>query len=130
MSQSANEITAALLIAIPKRFPGVRVWRQNTGGGVGMSTVHQAVALIRSGMYAQAIKLLTSRPMTWGIDGCGDISGIGPGGRRIEIEVKAGRDRQSEAQKNFERMIKDLGGVYLIARGVECTMELLAEALK
>ncbi len=126
MPMTANELTAALLIEIPKRFPNVRVWRQNTGGGIGMSTVKQAVALIRSGQYAKAISLLLSRPIKWGVEGAGDISGLhGPHGRRIEIEIKADGDKQSEQQRAFQSMVERLGGVYILARDVEgCLMEL------
>lgn len=123
---TANEITASLLIEIPKRFPHVRVWRQNSGGGIGMSTVKQAVALLRKGKVTEAIRLLTSRPIKWGIEGCADISGIiGPRGQRLELEVKAEGDKQSADQLAFEGMIIRAGGLYLVARSVEeCLREM------
>jgi hypothetical protein len=143
---TANELTAALLIEIPKRFPRVRVWRQNTGGGIGMSTVKQAVAMIRSGQYAKAIALLISRPIKWGVEGAGDISGIArvtvlrhvghpwtdtefEYGVRLEIEVKIGSDEQSEEQKGFQSMIQGFGGIYIIARELEQCLKDLGNAL-
>jgi hypothetical protein len=108
---SANPLTAALLIEIPKRFPETRVWRNNridvmaTGRGGNMRRVQA------------------------GIDGQGDLSGIiGPTGTRLEIEVKAGNDRQSDKQRAFQAMIERAGGVYLIARDLEQCIRDLAWA--
>lgn len=133
-SLSANELTARLLIEIPKRFPRARVWRSNTGAGIGMSTVKKAVEQIRRGETTGAIKTLLSRPIKWGVVGGGDISGVFPmlctnalrknDGLRVyalrcELEVKAEGDRQSQDQKNFEAMIDAAGGIYIVARSVE-----------
>lgn len=125
----ANKLTAELLIEIPKRLPACRVWRQNTGGGVGMSTVRQAIALLRSGKISEAIQLLSSRPIKWGIEGAGDISGVGPEGIRIECEVKAGSDRLSDEQRAFGVMIERAGGVYVVARDVDGAIEELSAKL-
>lgn len=107
MSDSANAITARLLIEVPRRFPGVRCWRQNSG----------------------ALKDATGRVVRYGIIGGGDISGIAPGGRRIEIEVKAGKDRMSEQQRNFAAMIRAAGGLYLVCVDVETTLRELEKEL-
>lgn len=37
-------------------------------------------------------------------------------GRSVKIEIKIGRDRQSEAQKRYQRSVEQAGGVYYIAR--------------
>lgn len=98
MSTPANRLTAELLIEIPKRFPGVRVWRANR---------IDAVAHNRDG---------STRRIKAGIDGQADLSGIiGPDGRRLEIEIKVGKDRQSLKQRAFDQMIISLGGLYIIA---------------
>lgn len=47
--------------------------------------------------------------------GSADISAI-INGRAVRIEVKAGADRQSEAQKIYERNVVAAGGIYLVAR--------------
>lgn len=101
---TANEITAALLIQIPQRFPNIRVWRNNR---------IDAVVLRRGG---------SKQKVSAGVDGQADLSGIvGPLGRRLEIEVKACKDRMRDSQKGFARMITDLGGIYIVARDVaEC----------
>ena len=113
MSTPANKITADLLEKISQRFfPRVIVWRNNrvkakvTGAG--------------------------GRPrfLDAGIDGQADISGIaGPHGRRVEIEVKAGRDELSANQKAFRTMILDHGGIYIEAREVDAALGELAERL-
>ncbi|MBV9082489.1 MAG: hypothetical protein JOZ62_07440 [Acidobacteriaceae bacterium] len=102
---AANEMTAELLIEIPERFPNIRIWRNNR---------IKAMAVGRGGKQ---------RLVSAGVDGQADLSGIlGPTGRRLEIEVKAGRDELFTAQINFGRMIRDHGGVYLIARNVEALL--------
>jgi hypothetical protein len=50
-----------------------------------------------------------------GTPGSADISAT-IRGRSVKIEVKYGKDRQSEAQKVYQKMIEDAGGVYYISR--------------
>lgn len=52
---------------------------------------------------------------TSGQRGTADISAIIQG-CSIKIEVKIGRDRQSPAQKEYQRQVEQSGGVYFIAR--------------
>lgn len=114
-----NKLTADLLIQIPARFPNIRVWRTNTGGAVPMGIVRAAVAMIRTGKIEAGCQML-QRPTKFGILGGGDISGvIGPSGRVLSIEVKWGADKQSEEQRAFEAMLRERGGLYIIARDVE-----------
>lgn len=40
-------------------------------------------------------------------------------GRSVKIEVKIGRDRQSEAQKKYQREVETAGGLYVIATSFE-----------
>lgn len=123
---TTNQLTFTLLSEAPRRMPNLRLWRNNTGGGVGMATVKQAVAAIHLGDHRGAVYLLSSRPVKFGLEGSADLSGImGPSGRRVEIEVKAGRDKQSMEQQGFQGMITALGGIYLVARDAEeCLREL------
>ena len=118
-----NALTASLLAEIPKHFPNIRVWRQNTGAGVPMSTVKAAIALIVSGKIASGVAMLR-RPTRFGIVGGGDLSGIiGPLGRRLECEIKVGRDKQSPEQIAFGVMIEERGGLYLVVRDVPGCLE-------
>lgn len=50
-----------------------------------------------------------------GTRGSADISAT-IAGRSVKIEVKAGKDRQGPAQKEYQRMIEASGGIYYIAR--------------
>ena len=68
-------------------------WRQNTG----VATFH-------------------GRTVRFGVPGQADISGIMPDGKRLEIEVKTAKGRQSTAQKNYAAMIARNNGVYILAR--------------
>ncbi len=125
MSTPANKLTSELLIEIPKRFPNIRVWRQNTGGGVGMNHVRQAIQFIKTGQLKQAIGAL-SRPIKFGVVGAGDVSGvIGPKGTRFECEIKAGKDVQSPEQVAFGEMITRAGAVYVVARSLDDVVKAL-----
>lgn len=59
----------------------------------------------------------------YGVKGMADISGLlrvrSGLGVRLEIEIKTGSARQEPDQKNFERMVKSLGGFYYVARSVQ-----------
>jgi hypothetical protein len=43
----------------------------------------------------------------------------------VAIEVKAGKDRQRESQRNFQECWERAGGIYLICRDVEETLKQL-----
>jgi hypothetical protein len=75
----------------------LRVWRQNTG-----------------------VARFKDRTVRFGVPGQADISGlVFPSGRRLEIEVKTKTGRQSDAQRNYAEMIRQMGGLYILARCVE-----------
>lgn len=59
------------------------------------------------------------RVVRFGIPGQADLTGILPGGVRLEVEVKADDGRQTTEQKNYQAMIEGLGGVYVLARSVK-----------
>src|ERR1700679_3118663 len=46
-------------------------------------------------------------------------------GLRLEIEVKTGKGKQSNQQKNFESMINGFGGIYIVARSVDDVLTVL-----
>lgn len=60
--------------------------------------------------------------MTWipgtGTKGSADISAIIQG-KSVKIEVKTGRDRQSEYQKEYQKKIESAGGIYVIVSSFE-----------
>lgn len=54
--------------------------------------------------------------LQFGKKGSGDITGLLKNGKRLEIEVKDEKGKQSEEQKNFQQMIKNNKGLYILAR--------------
>lgn len=138
MKPSAR-ITAELLISIPQHFPGSRVARSNTGGGVGMGSVRAAVAAMNRGDIAGAKEAL-QRPLKFGSPGQGDISGwlqfyvcrgcaaigvvpkccggVTPISIVLEVEVKVD-DEQSEQQGRRQEALLKAGGCYVLAHSCE-----------
>ena len=115
--------------------PDVRLWRQNVGVGVPMSA---AAILIRVAEYVRAGDYGTARALApraleaarrvirFGVEGAADLSGILAGGRRLEVEVKSERGRQSDEQHAYQAMIERFGGVYILARSADEAEEMLA----
>jgi len=54
--------------------------------------------------------------------GTADISAT-VAGKSVKIEVKIGRDRQSDYQKEYQRQIESSGGLYFIARNFDQFVE-------
>lgn len=97
-SYNEHQILVTQIMVELSKNPNVRVWANNTG---------------------VAESLDSYRVVRYGLVGSADITGIiGPNGTRLEIEVKTGKGKQTLNQKNFEQMIKKLGGVYIVARSV------------
>jgi hypothetical protein len=74
----------------------MRLWRQNCG-----------------------VARIGKRVVRFGVPGQADLTGILPGGKRLEIEVKTNFGQQTEEQKAYQRIIERFGGVYVLARSVE-----------
>lgn len=105
---TAREITNTLLLRIPQEFQA-RVWRRSVGAAFNPA----------------------GHMMRYGLPGEADIDGIiGPNGRRLAIEVKAGKDRLSEEQQAFLKMITAMGGIAIVARDVETTLTELRAAVQ
>lgn len=97
MVNEHSKLVNELLLMIGRDFPDIRVWKNATGA---------------TKIKGQVIK--------FGLKGSADILGIiKPGGRLLAIECKTGQAIQSKYQKNFENMIADFGGIYLVARSVQ-----------
>ena len=84
----------------------------------------QAERLKTRGVYREGKKIQVgenSRQLkgTWtpstGTKGSADISAT-IRGRSVKIEVKYGKDRQSEVQKRYQESVEAAGGTYFIAR--------------
>jgi hypothetical protein len=109
-----RDIQRAILLAWG-RHPRLRLWRANVG--VGWFRDGQPCRKTDPGAY----------PVQFGIPGQADLSGAFlPWGRRLEIEVKTERGRQSEEQKAWQRITESVGGLYILARSVEDVDAVLA----
>lgn len=92
---SESEIQRSILDYL-EAIPTIWVARQNTG-------------VARSG----------GRYIKYGVVGAGDITGVLPGGRRLEIEVKTKEGSLSREQREFGARMRQLGAVYIVARSLE-----------
>lgn len=66
---------------------------------------------------------------TTGTRGSADISAVIKS-RAVKIEIKVGKDRQSDLQKAYEQSITSAGGVYLIVRTMDQFIEWFDETIK
>jgi len=85
----------------------MRIWRMNVG----------------------AAKFADGRAVQFGVPGQADLTGILPGGRRLEIEVKSATGRQSKDQKRYQKMIERYDGLYILARSVDDVWAVLQKFL-
>jgi hypothetical protein len=65
------------------------------------------------------------RVIKYGLVGSADLTGILSDGRRCDIEVKTGNAVQSPAQKNYQKMIEEMDGVYILARSTDDVIRVL-----
>lgn len=121
-----QEIQNEILRAFGTRSD-LRLIRMNVGVAVPMSTVKAAQRALETGRIVKAAHILrNARPVTFGVPGMADLTGIiSPTGQRLEIEVKTLVGRQSKVQKNYEIMINNMGGKYILARSVGDVLEAL-----
>lgn len=128
---SANELTAELILAIPKAIKGARCWRMNVGGAYPIQSIGAVKSALARGDAATALGMLNrTRPLMFGgLPGLPDICGILPDGRWLGVEVKWGRDKQSEDQATCQRVFQERGAIYVIAHDLEGGMAALAEAI-
>jgi len=103
-----RNIQRRILIALSQAFQGEGVfWQNDTGTARSMDG---------------------KRTIRFGLVGSSDIIGC-LRGRFVGIEVKTVTGKQRDSQKNFERLIKAVGGVYIVARSPEQAIEELISAL-
>jgi hypothetical protein len=105
-----RDIQNEILISLGSR-KDVRLWRQNAG-------------VARSMESNNVIRM--------GVAGCADLTGIvtiSGIGIRLEVEVKTQKGRQSDQQIRFEKMVRDRGGIYILARSVDDAILQLEEAI-
>src|SRR6267154_3668958 len=107
---SANELTKSVLAWL--EFKGIHAFRQSSEGRyLAPKTVKNVIGrtvTLGQGKYI---------PRSKGAKGSADITAtLPPLGRRCEIEIKYGKDRQSDVQKEFQKEVESMGGIYIIVR--------------
>ena len=88
---------------------------------------YQAERINTTGMWRQGAKLQVGEgtrqmPGKWtkgtGTKGSADISST-INGRSVKIEIKYGKDRQSDDQIRYQEMIEKAGGIYIIVKNFD-----------
>ncbi len=107
---SANELTNAILAYF--KFKGIVAARQASEGRYlqekKVTNVIGQTITVERGRYI---------PRDKKAKGSGDITvTLPPYGRRLDIEVKYGKDRQSDVQKAFQTSLESMGGLYIIVK--------------
>ena len=117
------------------RFIPLTDWKDTSANGLTKCIIFwinamggQAERISNQGQYREGKKIDVGTgeiaykkqlPGKWtpgqGTKGTADISATIRGGS-VKIEVKYGRDVQSDAQKQYQEMIEKAGGVYIIAK--------------
>lgn len=95
----------------------VFAYRQNTGQAWQGRPVDVPI-----GEYVRVtpgMKILAdARPISFGLEGAGDIVGHRRG-KAFQVEMKTATGSQREKQKTFERVWVQRGGIYILARSAE-----------
>ena len=81
--------------------------------------------LDKAGIYHWRNNVGRKHNLYFGKKGSADITGILKNGIRLEIEVKDRDGKQSDEQIEFERMIKQNNGIYILARSVDDVVDKL-----
>jgi hypothetical protein len=128
--KNTNDLTAMLLVELPKAVPGLRCWRMSVGGAYPIASIQSVKAALMRGSAKDALDILKrTAPKMFGSPGLPDIDGILPDGRRFGIEVKWGKDRQSAEQSVCQKVYEDRGAVYVIAADMTAVAEVKRRAL-
>ena len=108
------------LLWLGKNCPHIRVWKNPTGQAYTMTSVDDSIKKLISGELTIWNFSKSLVRIAFGSVGQADITGIiSPSGKRLEIEIKTGTGRQSEVQKNWQKMIEAMGGTYIVVRKLE-----------
>jgi hypothetical protein len=92
------DFQAHVMLALGAR-PDLRIWRQNVG------------AILVRDRAGRPVRSFHAGPPK----GAADITGvIAPEGWRLELELKADGEKQSEAQRCWHLMVEQHGGIYLV----------------
>jgi hypothetical protein len=115
--------------AIPKK-----VWSDTSANGLTKCVIdlinyegYQAERISTQGTYVEGAKIKVGENErqlkgkyipTQGTKGSADISAT-IRGRSVKIEIKYGKDRQSDVQREYQESIERAGGIYIIVRNFD-----------
>lgn len=105
---TANGLTRCIIAYL--KYKGWQAERINTTG-IPLDTRRQVTDILGR---SRTIGSLNWRP-SGSTKGSADISATIQG-RSVKIEVKIGKDRQSDAQRRYQRDIEQAGGLYYVAK--------------
>lgn len=123
-------------------YIGLTEWTDNSANSLTKSIIfyinatgNQAERIGNQGQYREGAKIQVGTgeiaytkqlPGKWtkgqGTKGTADISAT-INGKSVKIEVKYGRDKQSDVQKQYQQKIETAGGIYYIARDFDSFVE-------
>lgn len=127
MSSNATDLQNRLILAIERKYPKSRMFRQNNGSAYPITTFKRALEFLKQGITPPWF-----RPVQYGVVGQGDIGGwihINGVAVAAHVEVKIGADKQRDKQVVFENTIKRCGGIYVIAHDLESGIQAVEEAV-
>ena len=124
------------------KYIGLTEWTDNSANSLTNSIIfyinatgNQAERIGSQGQYREGKKIEVGTgeiaytkqlPGKWtkgqGTKGTADISSI-INGKSVKIEVKYGRDIQSQVQKDYQNKIETAGGIYYIAKDFDTFIE-------
>ena len=140
-----TRLKALELQSLKAKYPSMREenipltdWKDSSANGLTKCIISwinfnggQAERISSQGQYREGKKIdvgtgeiayTKQLPGKWtpgqGTKGTADISAT-IRGRSVKIEVKYGKDIQSDAQKNYQEIIEKAGGIYIIARNFD-----------
>jgi len=101
-----------VMLHVQKKYSNIRLWQIATGQAYAKFSVKDAItyALKTRDIVGAMKKLIV---IVYGKEGHPDITGI-LSGIWIGIEIKTGKARQSDVQRNFQKMIEQAGGCYIV----------------
>lgn len=108
-----NNLTQAAVKLLSAR--GCTAWRQNNHPVPIEPSKDDVLAAAANGGKLK----LKFRKNPQQLKGIGDVQGTLPWGQSIYVEIKTGRDRQSQEQKMFQDDIIRRNGIYLIIKNTD-----------
>ncbi len=119
-----------VLIATQKEFLNIRIFQQH----VGLFFKYGLLHVLKTQRIKDVQATCMSFAMKVGLKGMSDLFGIikdeNGVGRFIAIEIKTGKAVQTKEQKNYMKMVRNMGGIYIVGRDVDQVISDIKKELK